>query len=84
MRPRKRCVTARLSCGAPDVLADLFSTHLAVHVCRAIKNVGLDIRRIPGTALAHHPSGKAVYTPPEGQRFCVKSCANFKRSSPQR
>ncbi len=53
--------------GFRDVQAKPLGTRTAVLVCRAIKNVDLDIRQVPGTALAHHPSGKIVYTPPEGQ-----------------
>ncbi|HUJ36512.1 MAG TPA: Fic family protein [Hyphomicrobium sp.] len=53
--------------GFSDVQAKPLGTRTAVLVCRAIKNVDLDIRQVPGTALAHHPSGKIVYTPPEGQ-----------------
>ena len=53
--------------GFKDVQAKPLSTRTAVLVCRVIKNVDLDIRQVPGTALAQHPSGKIVYTPPEGQ-----------------
>ena len=53
--------------GFKDVQEKPLSTRTAVLVCRAIKNVDLDIRQVPGTALARQPSGKVVYTPPEGQ-----------------
>lgn len=53
--------------GFRDVQAKPLGTRTAVLVCRAIKNVDLDIRQVPGTALAHHPSGKIIFTPPEGQ-----------------
>jgi len=53
--------------GFKDVQEKPLSTRTAVFVCRAIKNVDLDIRQVPGTALARQPSGKVVYTPPEGQ-----------------
>ena len=53
--------------GFTDIQKKPLSTSTAVLVCRAIKNVDLDIRKVPGTALAHHPSGKIIYTPPEGQ-----------------
>ena len=53
--------------GFMDIQKKPLSTSTAVLVCRAIKNVDLDIRKVPGTALAHHPSGKIIYTPPEGQ-----------------
>ena len=53
--------------GFKDVQEKPLSTRTAVLVCRAIKNVDLDIRQVPGTALARKPSGKVVYTPPHGQ-----------------
>jgi Fic family protein len=55
------------------------STRTAVLVCRAIKGVGLDVRQVPGTALAHHPSGKVVYTPPEGQALLREKLAGLER-----
>jgi len=53
--------------GFKDVQEKPLSTRTAVLVCRTIKNVDLDIRQVPGAALAGQPSGKVVYTPPEGQ-----------------
>ena len=53
--------------GFQDIQKRPLTTRTAVMVCRAIKNVDLDIRKTPGTALAHHPTGKIIYTPPEGE-----------------
>jgi Fic family protein len=55
------------------------TTRTAVAVCRAIKNVELDIRRTPGTALTHRPSGRTIYTPPEGERLLRDMLANLER-----
>ena len=42
------------------------STRTAVDVCSTIKGVDMDIRAVPGTALRNEPTGRVVYTPPEG------------------
>jgi len=55
------------------------STSTAVLVCRAIKNVELDVREVPGTALAHQPSGKVIYTPPEGQALLREKLTDWER-----
>lgn len=65
--------------GFKDVQEKPLSTRTAVLVCRAIKNVDLDIRQVPGTALAHHPSGKIVYTPPEGQALLREKLSNLEQ-----
>ena len=65
--------------GFKDVQEKPLSTRTAVLVCRAIKNVDLDIRQVPGTALAQHPSGKIVYTPPEGQTLLREKLSDLER-----
>lgn len=65
--------------GFKDVQEKPLSTRTAVLVCRAIKNVDLDIRQVPGTALAHHPGGKVVYTPPEGQKLLREKLSNLEQ-----
>lgn len=55
------------------------STATAVEVCRTIKGVNLDIRRVPGTALAGDASGKVIYTPPQGEALLRKLLANWER-----
>jgi Fic family protein len=65
--------------GFKDVQEKPLSTSTAVLVCRAIKNVDLDIRQVPGTALAHHPSGKIVYTPPEGQALLREKLSDLEQ-----
>jgi Fic family protein len=53
------------------------STATAVEVCRTIKDVNLDIRRVPGTALAGDATGKVIYTPPQGEAHLRKLLANW-------
>ena len=43
------------------------STTTAVEICRTTKDVQLDIRRVPGIALANPKTGQVIYTPPEGE-----------------
>ena len=65
--------------GFRDIQTKPLTTRTAVMVCRAIKNVDLDIRQVPGTALAHQPSGKIIYTPPEGERVLRDKLANLEQ-----
>lgn len=55
------------------------TTATAVEVCRTIKGVRLDIRRVLGTALANDPRGKVIYTPPQGEDRLRKLLANWER-----
>jgi Fic family protein len=51
-----------------DSLAERpLSTSTAVTVCRAILGSDIDIRRVPGTALAGYDTGSVIYTPPQGE-----------------
>lgn len=45
------------------------TTRTAIDVCRTIRNVDIDIRKTPGTALANPVTGEVIYTPPEGNRL---------------
>lgn len=42
-------------------------TATAIEVCRTLKGVEMDIRRVPGTQLANDRTGEVIYTPPEGE-----------------
>lgn len=55
------------------------TTATAVEVCRTIKGVKLDIRRVPGTALANDATGKVIYTPPQGEDLLRNLLANWER-----
>lgn len=63
--------------GFKDVQQRPLTTRTAVLVCRTIKNMDLDIRRTPGTALAHQPSGQIIYTPPEGEAVLRDKLSNL-------
>ncbi len=53
--------------GYRNIKARPLSTLTAVRTCQIIKNVDLDIRNTPGTALLNDQTEKIIYTPPEGQ-----------------
>jgi Fic family protein len=55
------------------------STNTAVQVCSRLKNVDMQIRRVPGTALANAASGEVVYTPPQGEELLRRKLANWER-----
>lgn len=55
------------------------STATAVEICTGIKNVQMEIRRIPGTALANNKTGKIIYTPPVGETLLRDKLANWER-----
>jgi len=55
------------------------STNTAVEVCTQIKGVSMQIRRVPGTALANPSKGEVVYTPPEGEALLREKLANWER-----
>lgn len=63
--------------GFKDIQDRPLTTRTAVMVCRAIKNVDLDIRRTPGTALALQPTGKIIYTPPDGENILRDKLSNL-------
>jgi len=66
-----------LMAGFRDIQQRPLTTRTAVLVCRTIKNIDLDIRRTPGTALAHQPSGQIIYTPPEGEAILRDKLSNL-------
>ena len=55
------------------------ATATAAEVCRTIKGAWLDIRRVPGTALANDATGKVIYTPPQGEDRLRTPLANWER-----
>lgn len=55
------------------------STRLAVDLCGLIKNRDMNIRRIPGTALANDAIGEVIYTPPVGEARLRDLLSNWER-----
>jgi Fic family protein len=54
-------------------------TATAVEICRTIKAVDMDVRRVPGTQLANAATGEIVYTPPQGEALLRELLANWER-----
>lgn len=54
-------------------------TNTAELVCTRIKAVDMQVRRVPGTALANHQTGEIIYTPPEGEDRLRGKLANWER-----
>ena len=55
------------------------TTATAVEVCRTIKGHSLDIRRVPGAALANDATGRLIHTPPQGEARLRNLLANWER-----
>lgn len=55
------------------------STRTAEQVCTRIKGVHMQVRRVPGTALANQATGEIVYTPPVGEDLLRTQLANWER-----
>lgn len=55
------------------------ATNTAIDICSHIKDVAMQIRRVPGTALGNAATGEVVYTPPEGEALLREKLANWER-----
>jgi len=54
-------------------------TATAIEICRTIKAVDMDVRRVPGTQLTNANTGATVYTPPEGEDRLRDLLANWEQ-----
>ncbi len=55
------------------------NTRTAEQVCTRIKGVEMEVRRVPGTALANQATGEVIYTPPVGEDVLRTKLANWER-----
>jgi Fic family protein len=46
-------------------------------ICSRIKGIDMQIRRVPGIALAHAEKGAVIYTPPEGETLLRDKLSNW-------
>lgn len=53
------------------------STVTAEIVCSRIKNTSMQVRRVPGTALANGQTGAVIYTPPVGESLLREKLGNW-------
>lgn len=51
----------------------------AEQVCTRIKGTEMQVRRVPGTALANQATGEVIYTPPVGEDVLRSKLANWER-----
>lgn len=65
--------------GYRDLERHPLNTKTATNICRAIKNVELDIRRTTGTVLQNNKTGAVIYTPPEGEYIVREKMANWEK-----
>ncbi len=55
------------------------NTRTAEQVCTRIKGMDIQVRRVPGTALANQTTGEVIYTPPVGEDLLRSKLANWER-----
>jgi len=55
------------------------NTRTAEQVCSRIKGIEMQVRRVPGTALANQATGEVIYTPPVGEDLLRTKLANWER-----
>ena len=55
------------------------NTRMAEQVCTRIKGTEMQVRRVPGTALANQVTGEVIYTPPAGEDVLRSKLANWER-----
>lgn len=55
------------------------NTRTAEQVCTRIKGAEMQVRRVPGTALANQATGEVIYTPPVGEDVLRSMLANWER-----
>jgi Fic family protein len=55
------------------------NTRTAEEICSQIKGVQMNVRRVPGTALANDITGEVIYTPPVGENLLRDLLANWER-----
>jgi Fic family protein len=65
--------------GCSDISKRPLSTRTAIEVCRTIKSIDFDIRKLPGTALKSGADGSVIYTPPEGEALIRNKLADLER-----
>lgn len=53
------------------------NTRTAEQICSRIKGTEMQVRRVPGTALANQATGDIIYTPPVGEDLLRSKLANW-------
>lgn len=55
------------------------TTGMAVEICRTLRGIAIDVRKVPGTALKNQSTRKVIYTPPVGEDRLRRLLANWER-----
>ena len=55
------------------------NTRTAEQICSRIKGIEMQVRRVPGAALANQATGEVIYTPPVGEDLLRIKLANWER-----
>jgi Fic family protein len=66
-----------LRAGIESLRTRPLSTRVAEEVCTRIKGVDMQVRRVPGTALANPATSHVIYTPPVGESLLRTKLANW-------
>lgn len=70
---------AALQQGFRELNKSPLTTRTAVEVCRNIKGVDMDIRKVPGTALMNDATARVVYTPPQGESLIRELLSDWEK-----
>lgn len=65
--------------GYQDLKNKPLCTNTAIEVCSTIKGMDMDVRKVPGTALASEQTGDVIYTPPVGEKLLRELLANWEK-----
>jgi Fic family protein len=68
-----------LNTGYQELEAKPLCTNTASEICSTIKGMQMDVRKVPGTALANQHTGEVIYTPPEGENVLRGLLSNWER-----
>lgn len=65
--------------GCRELHKSPLTTRTAVEVCRNIKGVDMDIRKVPGTALMNDATATVIYTPPQGENLIRELLSDWEK-----
>lgn len=51
----------------------------ALSICNTIKNVHMNVRKLPGTSLKNQTTGEVIYTPPLGEQAITNLLSNWEK-----
>lgn len=65
--------------GFQELVKKPLNTNTCIAICSQIKGLQMQIRKVPGTALANDKSGTVIYTPPEGEEIIRHLLSNWEQ-----